>query len=149
MTGTTGIDIFVPNSKISEYVSSGITSLIPGNKVSNAVISNVISEAIVYVEDRINGDKTSVVDSIINIVVNSTLDFGFGYISTKVEALFDSLLPRNYASFAGEQYKKNPNLSKDDIYSIMFKKSKTVRRFKELTVFMIDMFNSTMSNLFD
>ena len=146
-TGSTGADIFLLNGEeFVQCLASGITSLIPGNGMTSAVISNLIGEVIISIEKKVNNKDINIVESIINIATNSAIDSAFGFISSHINDLLDSLLPTNYASFAGELYKENPNLRKEEIVAIMFKQGKSIRGFKKLTLYMANIYKSTMSN---
>ena len=68
-----------------------------------------------------------------NIVVSSAVDVIGEKVTTKVERAIGNLSPRNYSSYAGRQYKKNPGITQSKIRKKMRRVIRTVRTAKAVT----------------
>ena len=122
--GEKGINIFRPCSSVGDYVSAGVTALIPGSKVGAVIIRNVVGEVAsqgtdyaiqVVKKKKIVKPKIRWRKTLGNIVFASAYEG----ISTKaifrIEKRVNRKLTRNYSSYAGRQYKKNPKLTRKQV----------------------------------
>ena len=109
----------MPTSSIGEYISAGVTALIPGAGLGGALVRNIVTEGITTIEDLILGNEVDVLDSVLNIGVGTVLDANFEKISDKAVDFIGSKMPKNYSSFAYTARKSNSNLTKEQIYRSM------------------------------
>ena len=117
--GETGWDIFSFRSTGGEYIAAGVTSLLPGSGIGSAILSNVVSESIVNVEKYIKGEAIDIWNSVGNVILGSIIDVGFNKVTDLVNEKIASLEPQNYSTYAGQQYKKNPDLTMPEIRNKM------------------------------
>lgn len=117
VSGKTGLDIFKPTSSVGEYVAAGVTALIPGSGFGAAVVRNTVSECILWAENKLTGkgEENNLVQSAANILVGSAIDTGVEWISDKISDKIRSLDSPNYSTYAGKAYKKNPNLTRQEV----------------------------------
>ena len=122
--GKKGINIFRLRSSVGDYVSAGVTALIPGSKMGAVIIRNVVGEVAsqgtdyaiqVVKKKKIVKPKIRWRKTLGNIVFASAYEG----ISTKaifrIEKRVNRKLTRNYSSYAGRQYKKNPKLTRKQV----------------------------------
>ena len=133
ISGKTGWDILKPTSSIGEYVAAGVTALIPGSGFGAALARNTVTEGIKSVEKVIRGEEVNIGQSAVNIVVSSAVDVIGEKVTAKVEQALDNLSPRNYSSYAGKQYKKNPGITQSKIRKKMRRVIQTVQIAKAVT----------------
>lgn len=124
LAGKTGADIFAPTSTVGEYVAAGVTALIPGSGLAGSLIRNVAAEAIVSVERHIKGQSNSLTQSAKSVAFGTVIDTGVDKVTDGVTKYIKTKMPRNYSSYAGQQYKKNPGITQQQIRQNM---SKSVR----------------------
>ena len=113
--GATGAEIFSFRSTAGEYIAAGMTALIPGAGLARALVRNVATEVIVSVERHINGEKNSLVSSVGSIAFGTVADTGIEKVASGVKKYVSSKTPKNYSSYANQKYKKNPNISRQQI----------------------------------
>ncbi len=136
--GKTGWDILKPTSSVGEYVAAGVTSMIPGSGLGRSVARSVVSEGIIMTEKAIVGEKIDLGDSAKNVVLGTVVDYGTNKVSDYLGDKVDSLRPRNYSSYAGEQYKMNPSLTRYQIYDMMYASNKRISFIKALIPFAVE-----------
>ena len=114
--GKKGVDIFKPTSTIGEYISAGVTALIPGSGRGAAFLRNCVSEGIKTVEKYINNSKKrTFIESALMIALGTATDVKVEKLIKKTQKYIRSKGPKNYSSYAGKQYKKNPRMTKKEI----------------------------------
>ncbi len=124
LAGKTGTDIFIPKSTVGEYVAAGVTALIPGSGFTGSLIRNVAAEAIVSVERHVKGQVNSLAQSAKRVAFGTVIDTGMEKVTSSVTKHIESKMPRNYSSYAGQQYKKKPRITQKQIRQNM---SRSVR----------------------
>ena len=111
MAGKTGKDIFIPTSSIGDYVAAGVTALIPGAGLAGALMRSVVSTGIYGLEKYIKYGELTITDFLEKFATDFILDIGISTALSGVNQIIDSKLPKNYSSYAGEQYKKNAQIT--------------------------------------
>ena len=78
--GKTGVEVFYPTSSITDYCSAAITALIPGGSLGSALVRSVVSEAILWMDNTLNGksNENNLGESCWNVIGNTIVDFGMG-----------------------------------------------------------------------
>lgn len=145
VSGETGWDILKPTSSIGEYVSAGVTALIPGSGITSALTRSVVSEGIQSVERKIKGEENNLGQSIVSIAKSTVLDFGFSKASDWVDSKIHKLEPRNYSSYAGTVRKKNPTATRAQITRKMKIRTTSVRALKKTSSFTFSTLNTIFS----
>ena len=145
VNGETGWDVLKPTSSIGEYVSAGVTALIPGSGITSALTRSVVSEGIQSVEREIKGEENNLEQSIVSIAKNTVLDFGFSKASDWVDSKIHKLEPRNYSSYAGTVRKKNPTATRVQITRKMIIRTTSVRALKKTSSFTFSTLNTIFS----
>lgn len=131
LNGETGADIFKPTSSLGTYIAAGVTAVIPGMNGFGDLLSNVVKEGICIIEKAVTGQDINWSESVNNVMMETANDLVLGvvfdpladYVSTKV-----SSLPPNYSTYAGKQYKRNPNLTMPQIKNRLQRDCKIHRR---------------------
>ena len=142
IAGKTGWDIFVPSSTVGEYISAGVTALIPGSKITSALLRSVVSEGIQSVERKINGEENSWIESSVSIFNNTIMDYGFSTASDWVDGQIHKLEPMNYSSYAGMVRKKNPDATRSQITRKLGKRITATRFLQNSSSVAFDLTNS-------
>ena len=114
-SGKTGADIFIPTSTADEYIAAGVSELIPGSGLAKSLFSSAIEEGIVVAEKAITGKEIDVKESLINFGVSATADLLSGEITTFIQKKADSLIPKNYSTYAHNIRKTDPYISTPEI----------------------------------
>ena len=136
--GKTGAEMFKPRSSVGEYVAAGVTAIIPGSGFGGAIVRNIVGEAITNFEKIVTNEEVDILESATNIVISSVFETGTEKISNFVSEKIRSLAPRNYSSHAGKKYKKNPGITKNEIYKSMRKTSRIVSAVDSVSSNMLD-----------
>ena len=144
--GEKGINIFRPCSSVGDYVSAGVTALIPGSKVGAVIIRNVVGEVASQgtdyaiqvvkkkkiVKPKIKWKKTlievgeaSIYEGVSNKLVNS------------MARRIDNKFTRNYSTYAGRQYKKHPKATRKQIQKKFYRSQKRQRRTFKIISFVL------------
>ena len=103
--------------------------------MGNAIVCNVVSETIVNIEKSIKGEEVDMLDSAITVVAGTVIDVGFGKVMDYVDEKMVSLKPKNYSTYAGEQYKKNPDLTMPEIKTKIGRINNAVNAGREVVSF--------------
>ena len=146
-SGKSGWDILVPTSSPSEYLASAVCELIPGDGPIDNLVSNVISEGFTMAEAAIRGDDIDWGESITDVVTGTLLDCGVDYASDKIAGAIRNSGPQNYSQYAHEARKKQPDLSKNDIYKKMRRKQNTLSGLADTASFAVEMVASLLLDL--
>ena len=145
INGETGLDIFQARSTTGEYIAAGITAVIPGSGVGAALVRNIITEGITSIEKEAAGETVDAVKLLKDVAVGTALDFGFELISNNALNKINSKLPKNYSSYANTTRKKNPILTKTQIYQSMQRSIRVNRFISSATSFGIDTFRTAIT----
>ncbi len=143
MDGERGWDMLKPKSPPSAYISSAITSLIPGGGLAKDFVCNIITVGCEYVELKINGEDLSFSEAMYKVTMGTVIDFGFGKISGKLDDFVQSKRPPNYSTYAGQQYKKYPGITRTEIEN----KLNNVGYMFNFASKMIDSLGSVLANV--
>ena len=144
--GKKGINIFRLRSSVGDYVSAGVTALIPGSKMGAVIIRNVVGEVASQgtdyaiqvvkkkkiVKPKIKWKKTlievgeaSIYEGVSNKLVNS------------MARRIDNKFTRNYSTYAGRQYKKHPKATRKQIQKKFYRSQKRQRRTFKIISFVL------------
>ena len=145
-SGKKGLEAFKPTSSVGTYIAAGVSAMIPGKGVVSSIVKNTFSEGIKYVEKRICGDQQSAKETIMNIGKGVVFD-SIGSAATKmVTDKIGSFAPKNYSSYAGQQYKKNPGITRQQIEVKMGTIGKTIRVTNSTVTFAFDIIKTTVAD---
>ena len=140
----TGWEILKPTSSPGEYIAAGVTALIPGKGMVGAFVRNVVTEGIKVAENLHNGNGIDWCESALNIGLGTVFDAAFEKVADKVGAYIDSKMPRNYSSYAGAFYDKNPNATREQVLSSMQRAIRTNRYIADVISTGIDVVRSCL-----
>ena len=103
--GKSGWDVFVPISGLATYTAAAVTALIPGSSVVSALVRSVVSEAIEWVDNELNGnsEKNDFAQSAQNVVKNTAVDYAFGVL---MDATFGTMGNKEYSDYVPDMVKK-------------------------------------------
>lgn len=138
IAGEKGKDIFIPTSSLGDYISAGVTALIPGSGITSALMRSVVSVGISGIENSIKGEKFTIAQYSMDFLGNLLLDVGVSAVAGKVSRLIDSKLPKNYSTYAGQQYKKHAQITARQISKKMANKYKLGRGAANVFEFMLN-----------
>lgn len=147
ISGKKGVEIFKPTSSVSDYLASGVSELIPGNGIGSTLLRNTIAEGLSIAEKAIKGEEIDIVDSLINIGVNTSVDLGFSIMGDKVDNTIESKRPKNYSTYAHAVRQTKPDLSVNQIRVRMQKKVRVCAHVKNTANCVIDVANSATNRL--
>ena len=145
VSGKTGGDILKPTSTVGEYVSAGLTALIPGSGFTSALTRSVVSEGIESVERKIKGEENNFGQSLVSIAQSTVIDIGFSKVSDWVDSKIQKLEPRNYSSYASTVRVKNPTATRAQITRKMSIRIVSVRALRKVSSFTFSTFNEVFS----
>ncbi len=120
LEGDSGFYIFEPTSSIGDYISAGVTALIPGSGLESVFLRSAITQGVRYAEKAIRGESFHIFDVGLSFVKDSIIDFSTGKVSDFIDKKLKNIGPQNYSSYAGKQYKKNPAITKQQIYKKLY-----------------------------
>lgn len=123
ISGETGFAVFLPTSSPGDYISAGVTALIPGKGIGSALMKNAVAGGIGIIEASIRGEEVDIVSSMVDVGINTLSDVAFGKASDKADEYFKSLLPNTYSNYAHRARKSNPNLTREEITTGMHRDS--------------------------
>ena len=144
LAGKTGIDMFTPTSSIGEYIAAGVTALIPGSGIAGSLVRNITSEAIVSVERHIKGSSNNLAQSAKRVAFGTVIDTGMEKVTSSVTKHIESKLPRNYSSYAEQQYKKNPGITQQQIRQNMCRSVRWGNRISNCFNFIANVIRSVL-----
>lgn len=144
--GKTGWEILKPQSSAGEYIAAGFTALIPGSGLGKSFASNLASEGILIIETVIKGDEVSLKTSINNVFIGTAFDSFTDMISKGMKKTIYSS-NGNYSTYAGKQYKKNPNISRSQLDFQMRTRGTIIRSILNTSSFVLSTLKSLV-NLF-
>lgn len=142
--GATGISIFSFRSSPGEYIAAGLTTLIPGSGLGGALVRNIATEGIVSAERYLNGESNSLSGSIGKIALGTVVDTEMKKVASGVSSYINSKTPKNYSSYAGQQYKKNPDITQQQIRENMSRAKRWGNRLSSCFSFVIDVVKSAV-----
>ena len=119
-----------------EYASAVATAFIPGAGWASSAARNVTEAAILYAEDAINGEETSVSDVITGVIIGTATDKVANNIADKGTDFINRKRPDNYSTFAHDALENDPTMEREEI-------SKSMKKFNEL----LDVINNGWSYL--
>ncbi len=111
VAGKTGADIFKPTSSVGKYIAAGVTAVIPGSSFTK----NIVAEGIAIAEKAIKGEQINLKSSLKNVITATITDKVFDRVNTKVTNYIMSKNSKTYSRYAGEQYKKYPGITQQQI----------------------------------
>ncbi len=136
-SGKSGLDILKPTSSVGEYIASGVSSMIPGGKIISSLARSVVSTAITEGEKYIKTQSFDLESAARSFGHNLICDVLSSKTTSLIENKIDAKRPKNYSSFAHIQYLKNPSLTRQDIYELMYKANRNATRFSTASEIMI------------
>ena len=145
-SGERGLKVFKPSSSLGTYVAAGVTAVIPGKGVVSSVVKNTVTEGIKYIEKRAKGEQQSAKETVSNIVKGVALDVTVSVATKAVTNKISSLAPKNYSSYAGKQYKKSPDITREQIELKMANIGKTIGLANSASTFAFDVIKTTISD---
>lgn len=144
LAGKTGTDIFTPTSSLGEYVAAGVTAVIPGVGLSGSLIRNVVTEGIVSVERHIKGQSNSLAESVTRVALGTVVDTSVEKVTSTASKYVSSKLPKNYSSYAGQQYKKKTKITQQQIRRNMSRSIRWGTRISNCINFICNVFRSVL-----
>ena len=136
-SGKSGLDILKPTSSVGEYIASGVSSMIPGGKIISSLARSVVSTAITEGEKYIKTRSFDLESAAKSFGHNLFCDILSSKTTNLVGKKIDAKRPKNYSSYAHTQRLKNPSLTRQDIYELMYKANRTATRFSIASEIMI------------
>ena len=82
--------------------------------------------------------------SVAKVAFGTVVDTGMGKVTGKVDKYIESKMPRNYSSYAGKQYKKNPGITQQQIRKNMGRSVRWGTRISNSFNFIADTFRSLL-----
>ncbi len=141
--------MFKPSSSIGDYISAGLTALIPGNKLVSSIARATVSSAISTFEYTIKNNKRLPLKKIIKkLFQNVALDICCSVISSAFAKKLSSLKPKNYSQFAHSKYLKNAKITPDQIRKSMKRLSKQIMKSIGVFDFFVNSAASAVSRKF-
>lgn len=119
ISGETGWDVLKPRSTFGEYVAAGLTALVPGSDLGAAFFRSFATEAIKCVETFVTGGDINWGEAAMGVAWGTVTEFGASKGSDFASNKIRSSGNHNYSSTAGNLRKKNPHISREQIYSKM------------------------------
>lgn len=142
--GKRGTDIFEVRSSAGEYLAAGITALIPGSGFGGAFARNIVTEGIVSIERHIKGESNDLTKSAIKVAFGTGTDMIMENVINETTKYVSSKMPKNYSSYAGVQYKKNPSITPVQIRQSMSRSIRWGNRISKGVVIVFNLLRSVL-----
>ena len=139
-----GTDIFEVRSSAGEYLAAGITALIPGSGFGGAFARNIVTEGIVSIERHIKGESNDLTKSAIKVAFGTGTDMIMENVINETTKYVSSKMPKNYSSYAGVQYKKNPSITPVQIRQSMSRSIRWGNRISKGVVIVFNLLRSVL-----
>ena len=125
--GKTGAEVFIPTSSLATYGAAAITVVIPGATLGKAFIRSLVTESILWLDNSLQGqsDLNDVKMSVNNVILNTIIDFGTGYL---LDNTFGTMGTSDISTTATKMLQKGTMTTLEEAYKCMHS-SNTVGRF--------------------
>ena len=103
-----------------------------------------MTEGIVSMERHIKGQSNSLAESVTRVALGTVVDTSVEKVTSTASKYVSSKLPKNYSSYAGQQYKKKPKITQQQIRQNMSRSIRWGTRISNCINFICNVFRSVL-----